>query len=145
MIREMSPNDRKDIDEMQFELQEYFSTIDQTHESLPYKTIEDAHLYMSRMIDDVEKMNGIIFVAEEDSQIVGFIQGVIIEHKNGDDKTYDLTHAPSKEGWVGLLFVRPECRNKGIGQNLLTEIKTISNPKTAPVSNFWFYPTTLML
>ena len=123
MIREMSPNDRKDIDEMQFELQKYFSTIDQTHESLSYKTLEDAHLYMSKMMDDVDKMNGKIFVAEEDNQVVGFIQGVIIEHEKGDDEIYDLTHSPSKEGWIGLLFVKPQYRSNGIGQNLLTEMK----------------------
>ena len=46
MIREMSITDLKDIDEMQFELQKYFSEIDKTHESLPYKNIDDAHRYI---------------------------------------------------------------------------------------------------
>lgn len=55
MIREMNINDRKDIDEMQFELQKYFSEIDQTHESQPYKDINDAHRYMQKMMDDVKK------------------------------------------------------------------------------------------
>ena len=123
MIREMSINDRKDIDKMQFDLQKYFSEIDQTHESQSYKDIDDAHLYMQKMIDDINNMDGKIFVAEENGKITGFIQGVIIEHKKGDDIFYDLSHSPSKEGWVGLLFVKPEYRGGGTGQQLLDEMK----------------------
>ena len=79
----MNINDRKDIDKMQFNLQKYFSEIDQTHESQSYKDIDDAHRYMQKMIDDAKNMNGKIFVAEEKDQITGFIQGVIIEHEKG--------------------------------------------------------------
>ena len=77
----MNINDRNYIDEMQFELQKYFSEIDKTNESLPYKDVDDAHQYMQQMINDVKSMNGKIFVAEEGNQIIGYIQGVIIEHK----------------------------------------------------------------
>lgn len=123
MIREMNINDRNYIDEMQFELQKYFSEIDKTNESLPYKDVDDAHQYMQQMINDVKSMNGKIFVAEERNQIIGYIQGVIIEHKKGEDKIYDLSHNPSKEGWIGLLFVKPEYRGGGIGQKLLDEMR----------------------
>lgn len=68
-------------------------------------------------------MDGKIFIAEEKDQIIGFIQGVIIEHEKGADTFYDLTHNPSKEGWVGLLFVKPEYRGGGTGQQLLNEMK----------------------
>ena len=123
MIREMKATDLNDIIKMQFELQEYFSEIDRTRDSLPYKSIEDARQYMQKMIDDANNMDGKIFVAEEKDQIIGFIQGVIIEHRKGEDDFYDLTHKSSKEGWVGLLFVKPEYRGRNIGQNLLSEIK----------------------
>lgn len=123
MIREFQANDRKDLDEMQFELQKYFSEIDQTHESLPYKATSDAHLYMQKMLDDAKNMNGKVLVAEEKGKVIGFIQGVIIEHKYGDDKFYDLSHNPSKEGWIGLLFVKPKYRGKSIGQELLNKMK----------------------
>ena len=81
MIREMKATDLNDIIKMQFELQEYFSEIDRTRDSLPYKSIEDARQYMQKMIDDANNMDGKIFVAEEKDQIIGFIQGVIIEHR----------------------------------------------------------------
>lgn len=123
MIREIDINDRKYIDEMQFELQKYFSEIDQTHESLPYSDIDSAHHYMQKMIDDANNMHGKIFVAEWKNQIIGFIQGVIIDHKKGDDIFYDLSHNPSKEGWIGLLFVKPEHRGSGIGKKLLDKMK----------------------
>lgn len=123
MIREMETTDLNDLIEMQFELQKYFSEIDKTRDSLPYKSIKDARRYMQKMIDDANTMDGKIFVAEEKDQIIGFIQGVIIEHKKGADTFYDLTHNPSKEGWIGLLFVKPEYRGGGTGQQLLDEMK----------------------
>lgn len=123
MIREMKATDLNNTVEMQFELQEYFSEIDKTRDSLPYKSIEDARRYMQKMIDDANNMDGKIFIAEENGQITGFIQGVIIEHEKGADSFYDLTHNPSKEGWVGLLFVKPEYRGSGTGRQLLDEMK----------------------
>lgn len=123
MIREMIPEDRNEINEMQFELQKFFSKIDQTRESLSYQSINDAHYYMQKMIDDTKSMNGKIFVAEKNNIVVGFIQGVIIEHKKGEDKIYDLSHNPSKEGWIGLLYVKPDYRGNGIGQELLGKMK----------------------
>ena len=107
MIREMDIKDRESIDRMQFELQKYFSEIDRTHESLPYKDMDDAHRYMQKMLDDVKNMNGKVFVSEKDGQVIGFIQGVIIEHKKGDEDIYDLSHNPSNDGWIGLLYVKP--------------------------------------
>lgn len=74
MIREVQINDRKDIDEMQFQLQEFFSEIDQTGESLPYKDIGDAHLYMQKMFDDVKNMSGKFFVAEDGGKVIGLLR-----------------------------------------------------------------------
>ena len=123
MIREANENDYKRIDEMQLELQKYFSEIDQSRESLPYRNIHDAHRYMQKMIADAKNMNGKMFIAEKKDIVIGFIQGVIIEHKKGDDEIYDLSHNPSKEGWVGLLYVKPDYRGCGVGQELLGRMK----------------------
>lgn len=43
MIREANENDYGRIDEMQFGLKKYFSEIDQSSESLQYRSINDAH------------------------------------------------------------------------------------------------------
>ena len=126
MIREANENDYKRVDEMRFELQKYFSEIDQSRESLPYRSINDTLRYMQKMLDDVKNMNGKIFVAGKNNVIIGFIQGVIIEHKKGNDEVYDLSHNPSKEGWIGLLYVKPDHRGRGVGQELLDKIEDYS-------------------
>lgn len=122
-IREFKDGGRERLDAMQFALQKYFSEVDSTGETRAYESIEAAHQYMEKMLDDARKMNGKLFVAGVDSEIVGFAQGVIIEHKEGEDEIYDLTHAATKEGWIGLLFVEPEFRGRGIGRKLLGEMK----------------------
>ena len=123
MIREYRDNDRQAIDELQYQLQEYFSKIDETKESKTYKSLKKAHLYIEQMIKDAENMNGKIYVAEKDGNIVGFVQGVIIEHKLGEDPVFDLSHEPRKEGWIGLLFVEPTFRHFGLGKDLMNKIE----------------------
>lgn len=123
MIREFTTVDRPAIDELQRQLQAYFAKIDLTKESLAYENIAAAHKYMDQMLSDAKNMNGQVYVAEQDNQVVGFIQGVIVEHKSGDDPIFDLVHAPRKEGWIGLLFVQPEYRSHGFGAKLLAKIQ----------------------
>ena len=123
LIREFTPTDRFAIDELQNQLQAYFAEIDPIKESLAYKNLAAAHKYMDQMLSDVEKMHGQIYVAEQDGKVIGFIQGIIMEHKVDDDPIFDLTHAPRKEGWIGLLFVKPEHRSQGFGTKLLTKLQ----------------------
>ena len=123
MIREYKDDDRQAIDRLQYKLQEYFSEIDETKESKTYENFEKAHLYLEQMIKDVKNMNGKIYVAEKDGKIVGFVQGVIIEHKFGEDPIFDLSHEPRKEGWIGLLFVEPAYRCSGFGKDLMDKIE----------------------
>ena len=122
-IREFREGDRERVDEMQFALQKYFAEVDSTGETQAYESIEDAHRYIEKMLEDVQKMNGELLVAVLGSEIVGFVQGVIIEHKRGEDAIYDLSHKAAKEGWIGLLFVEPKFRGHGIGRKLLGEMK----------------------
>ena len=123
MIREFNPQDRKAIDRLMVKLQKHFAEVDMTKESLPFKDQKVAHDYMQRMIDDSGSMNGVIYVAEEANSIIGFIQGVVINHRPGDDVVFDATHIPRRDGWIGLLFVEPSHRAKGIGQKLMDKIK----------------------
>ena len=122
-IREFRDSDRGRVDAMQLALQKFFAETDSTGETRSYDSMEAAHQYMEKMLSDVQKMQGRLLVAVVDGEIVGFIQGVIIEHKRGEDAIYDLAHTEAKEGWIGLLFVEPEFRKRGIGQGLLDEMK----------------------
>lgn len=123
MIRKLKPEDRETLDELMIKLQMHFAEVDTLGESLPFKNLEDGHSYMQRMINDSDSMDGVVYVAEEMDKIVGFVQGVIVDHQPGGDIIFDTTHAPRKDGWIGLLFVEPEQRGKGIGRLLMDEIK----------------------
>jgi len=122
-IRLFHPKDRAAIDELVANLHAHFAQVDSTAESLPFANLRGAHDYMQRMIDDSEDMDGAIYVAEENGQVVGFIQGVIIDHQPGQDAIFDAVHAPRKDGWIGLLYVKPEQRGSGIGRALMDEMK----------------------
>lgn len=101
MIREMIPEDRNDINEMQFELQKFFSKIDQTHESLSYQSIDGAHYYMQKMIDDVKSMNGKIFVAEKITLSSVLFRALLLSIKK--EKTKSMTCLIIRQKRVGLV------------------------------------------
>ena len=80
-IRPFHPKDRAAIDKLAIKLHAYFAQVDDKAESLPFASPRDAHGYMQRMIDDSEDMDGAMYVAEESGQVIGLIQGVIINHQ----------------------------------------------------------------
>ena len=124
MIRRFNSQDRDSVDRLMVRLQEHFAKVDTSNESLPFKDLDSAHDYMQRMLNDSDSMGGVAYVAEEAGRIVGFVQGVIVSHHLGDDIVFDTTHLPRKDGWIGLLFVGPEQRGRGIGRQLMDKIKT---------------------
>ena len=122
-IRPFHPKDRTAIDELAIKLHAHFAQVDDTAESLPFTSSRDAQDYMQQMINDSENMDGTMYVAEENGEVCGFIQGVIIDHQPGQDAVFDAVHAPRKDGWIGLLYVKPEQRGSGIGRALMDEMK----------------------
>lgn len=123
MIREFNSQDRSAVNRLMVKLQEHFAEVDTLEESLPFKDQKSAYDYMQRMIDDSKSMSGVIYVAEEAGNIIGFVQGVVVNHRSGDDIVFDTTHTPRKDGWIGLLFVESGHRGRGIGQELIDKIK----------------------
>lgn len=125
MIRQYNDKtDRECVNQLMMELQQYFADIDSTKESLPFTGIESAHQYMAKMINDAESMSGAIFIATNDKEeVVGFIQGVIIHHRFGEDVIYDTTHDERRDGWIGLLYVNKNQRGNGFGKALMNKIQ----------------------
>lgn len=105
----------EDIKDLLLELQEYVCSIDREK----YNIITDEYREESfkKTIREVSENNGIIFLAEDDNKIVGFIAGIIIEAEN----TYEF-RGP-KTGRVTELIVTKNCRAKGTGKILLDKIE----------------------
>ena len=105
----------EDIKDLLLELQEYICSIDREK----YNIITDEYREESfkKTIREVSENNGIIFLAEDDNKIVGFIAGIIIEAEN----TYEF-RGP-KTGRVTELIVTKNCRAKGTGKILLDKIE----------------------
>ena len=117
--REYCSEDYSSLKEMLNELQDFFVGMDDEYRRFDKNDLRE---YLSKIISDVEKMDGKIFLALKDGRIVGFIQGVIIE-KN------DLQYRPCREGWIGLLFVEDKSRGSNIGKNLINKMRDYFHAK----------------
>ncbi len=120
-IREYSSNDYEQVVEFMLALQSYFAELDSTGGIKVFASERDARVYVDKALKDVHEMDGVIFVGEENGNVVGFIQGVIITHDQ--DVMHNLTHYRGSQGWIGLFFTDPEFRGRGIGKALLDKMK----------------------
>jgi len=121
IVREYTNVDFSNVVDLMTSLQSYFKEIDTSGEKINFENRQSAEEYIRKALKDVEEMNGKIFVAEFENKIVGFIEGVIIGHR--DDDLYNLTHMKNIGGWIGLLFVDTSFRSKGIAQSLIGKMR----------------------
>lgn len=121
LVREYLDSDFESVVGLMTALQSYFKEIDIYGEKVDFENRESTEKYINQAFEDVAKMNGKVFVAESDDKVIGFVQGIISEHK--DDAMHNLTHAKGNAGWIGLLFVDSNYRSKGIAQSLLEKMK----------------------
>lgn len=122
-VRAYSENDITRLDQLTSDFQEYMVGIDRRHELRSFASLEEAHQYMTKLIADAQDMEGVVYVAEEDGEIVGFVQGIINRHADSDDVMYHTSHTPTVDGWIGVLYVDSSQRGKGTGRALFDEIK----------------------
>lgn len=121
VVRAYIDTDSEPVIELMTALQNYFVSIDSIGVKKPFASEDNAKNYMKQAIQDVEDMDGALFVAEQNKRIIGFIQGVIKNHDN--DIMHKLTHKKSVDGWIGLLIVDSNHRSKGVGTALFNEMK----------------------
>ncbi|MGR2739677.1 GNAT family N-acetyltransferase [Billgrantia sp. Q4P2] len=69
--------------------------------------------YFQELMTKVESTAGAVFVAEDDSGLVGYVclWGCISPE--------DLDERPDPFSFMAELFVQPECRNLGVGRSLV--------------------------
>ena len=111
--REYCSKDYSSLKKMLNGLQDFFVGIDDEYRRFDKNDLRE---YLDKIISDIEKMDGEIFLALKDDRIIGFIQGVIIE-KN------DLQYRPCREGWIGLLFVEDKSRGSNVGKSLINKMR----------------------
>ena len=73
--------------------------------------------YMVNMFDECEKYSGLIFVAEKDQRIHGYIT-VLTRYVSND-----IDDGPREYGYITDLFVSEICRGQGIGKALLEHVE----------------------
>ncbi len=76
--REYCSEDYSSLKEMLNGLQDFFVGMDDEYRRFDKNVLRE---YLGKIISDIERMDGKIFLALKDGRIVGFIQGVIIEKK----------------------------------------------------------------
>lgn len=101
---------------MLVELQEYVAEIDK--EKYNILTNEYREKYFEKVMNEVNKYEGKIFLAMENGKVIGLIVGLI---NNKEESTYDFK-AP-KRGRVTELVVSKECRSNGVGKQLLDKME----------------------
>lgn len=126
-IREYKSEDRNTIVNLFEDYLNYFTTIDPLKRSIHPHGANEA--FTKRMIRETEKKDGVIYIAEENAQIVGFIAG-IIQRQTKEDLLETL---PSTPGRVTELYVKPEYRGKQVGKALMQKIEAFLRKKSCDV------------
>lgn len=128
-IRKYQPNDKKEITKLFEDYLNYFTDIDPLKRSIHPPGANEA--YAKRMINETSQKKGVIFVAEEDKQIIGFIAGII------QRQTEDILQLqiPSTPGRVIELYVKPKYRGKNIGKTLMQKMEQYYRGKECDIIN----------
>jgi len=98
------------------ELQEHIVEIDK--EKYNILTSDYREKYFEKVMNEVEKYEGKIFLAKDQDKIVGLIVGII---NNEFVSNYDFT-AP-KRGRVTELIISKKYRTNGVGEQLLNQME----------------------
>jgi ribosomal protein S18 acetylase RimI-like enzyme len=116
-IREYRESDRTGFVNLMEQLMDYIASIDDLNKIR--RMPEFGESFTQRMLKKVAENNGIIYVAEVNSELVGVVVGTMPEQTKEDQ----LEHVPSKFGEVLELIVKAGYRDKGIGTMLMNKLE----------------------
>jgi len=112
-VRKYRSSDRPSIVQCMERFGDYLITVD--HMKRQRRMPGYGEWFTSKMLEDVDKNNGLIYVVEKEARIVAFIAGTIL----GQSKQDLLECVPTKDGRIIELFVNEELRGQGIGTRLM--------------------------
>jgi ribosomal protein S18 acetylase RimI-like enzyme len=116
-IRKYQSSDKLSIVRLMDKFGDYLVTVDQMKRTRRMPGFSG--YFTDKMLKNVDKYNGIIYIAENECQIVGFIAGVM----RGQSKEELLESVPSKAGRIIELFIDEQFRGKGIGKRLMEKME----------------------
>ena len=105
------------IKDLLIELQNYLIDIDDWHTQILSDNYREDYFKMD--LELINKQNGKIFLAIEDTKIIGLVLGAV----NLNDEIDKLTNDCAKTGNVLELIVKNSSRGHGIGKLLLNKIE----------------------
>ena len=105
------------IKDLLVDLQNYLIDIDDWHTQI--LSNNDRENYFKMDLELINKQDGKIFLAIEDTKIIGLVLGAV----NPNDEIDKLTNDCAKTGNVLELIVKNSSRGQGIGKLLLNKIE----------------------
>ena len=105
------------IKDLLVDLQNYLIDIDDWHTQILSDNYREEYFKMN--LELVKRLNGKIFLAIEDTKIIGLVLGAV----NLNDEIDKLTNDCAKIGNVLELIVKNSSRGHGIGKLLLNEME----------------------
>ncbi len=116
-IHEYTESDKEKLAELFYEFQSYIVHIDTLKRNI--LTPDYGRIYLQHILQKVEKHKGKIFIAEENSVMIGFVVGIIREQ----DDIEKISNVPTLTGEVLELYVEATSRTKGVGTMLLQKME----------------------
>jgi len=116
-IRKYKPSDKPSIVRLMEKFGDYLVTIDQMKRTR--RMPDYSEYFTNKMLEDVNKHTGIIYIAENEGRIVGFIAGMIPRQSQEES----LETVPSKAGRITELFIDEQFRGQGIGKRLIEKME----------------------
>lgn len=116
MVIEYSKKYDEDIKGLLVELQQHIMGIDL--EKYTKISKDYGNVYFEKVMEEVNRFEGIIYLYVENDKAVGMIAGII---NNEETKSYDFV-AP-KRGRISELVVSKSARGKGIGSKLINKME----------------------
>ena len=78
----------------------------------------------------IEKNVSSFLVAEENGQLLGYLEGPVVPWRHLDDSSFEQVEDFSQEpgGYISItsLSISPQAQSSGLGQNLLEQMKEIA-------------------
>ena len=119
-IANFETSDYEQVLDLIIEFQDYIVETDTQKHCKLFDSRDDAKKYLDQMLKDILEREGVIYLAKQDSEVIGLIQGII--NRNKDDALYALTHNPGAHGWIGELYIKPSHRGTGISRRLVDKL-----------------------